>query len=325
MQSTTYADDLRTLANDIDPSSTDALTSSVNEMMQTGDRPSQQQLEAMVIHLADARGMARLRLVEAFGKIGSVAVPSLLEGLSCCPNPVVRRSCGKALAKIGDSTATGPLLIALVHDEDTVARSSAAGALARMGSVAVTQLLDLISNPDVGMTAKGHAAWAIAFMQGDASDKLFESLRHPNRDVRIAVVSALGAVAIGDALPTMGAASDDDWSEGDTEKAATRERAIKAISVALNDESPEVRAEAATALANAGCVNEVKRIAAMLTDDDSELRRCAALALMKLGDISAIEQLREREMDESEVDSVRSVARLAANALERSANDDDWA
>lgn len=320
----TQAVDIPTLAQDIKPSATDALLSDVHETLSSGSSLSQQTLEAMVIHLADARGMARLGLVEAFGKVGSPGIPALLAGLSSCPNPVVRRSCGKALAKIGDAVATGPLLTALVHDEDTVTRSSAAGALARMGSVAVPRLLELISNPDVGMTAKGHAAWAIAFMQGDASIKLFESLRHPNRDVRIAVVSALGAVAIGDALPAMAAASDDDWDDDNLENAGLRDRAIEAISIALGDESPEVRAEAATALANAGCREEVGRIAVMLGDEDPELRRCAALALMKLGDPSTVERLREREMDDSEVDSVRSVARLAANSLERSAYDGEW-
>lgn len=320
----THAVDLRTLAPDIEPSATDSLLSDVKDILSAGSSLSQQTLEAMVIHLADARGMARLGLVEAFGKIGSPAIPALLTGLSSCPNPVVRRSCGKALAKIGDAAATGPLLTALVHDEDTVTRSSAAGALARMGSVAVPRLLELISNPDVGMTAKGYAAWAIAFMQGDASVMLFEKLRHPSRDVRIAVVSALGAVAIGDALPAMGSTSDDDWGDDDVEKAGMRNRAIEAIRIALGDESPEVRAEAATALANAGCREEVGRIADMLADEDPELRRCAALALMKLGDPSAVEQLREREMDDSEVESVRSVAKLAANSLERLVDDDEW-
>lgn len=270
----------------------------------------------MVIHLADTRGMARLALVEAFGRIGPTAVPTLLKGLSDCPNPVVRRSCGKALAKIGDPRAIDGLLYALVHDDDTVTRSSAAGALARMGSVAVPRLLALISNPIVSMTAKGHAAWAISFMQGDAGAALFESLQHPNRDVRIAVVSALGAVAIGDALPAMGGASDDDWGEGDG-KREMRERAVVAMRTALGDENAEVRAEAATALANAGCVEEVGRIADMLSDADAELRRCAALALLKLGDPCVVAQLRERERDENEVQSVRSVARLAANTLER--------
>lgn len=278
----------------------------------------------MVIHLADTRGMARLTLVEAFGRIGSVAVPALLKGLTDCPNPVVRRSCGKALAKIGDPQAVNALLQALVHDEDTVTRSSAAGALARMGSVAVPRLLSLVSDPSVSMTAKGHAAWAVSFMQGDASAALFESLQHPNRDVRIAVVSALGAVAIGDALPAMGSISDDDWGDEESKK-EVRDRAVAAMRTALGDESAEVRAEATTALANAGCVEEVNRIAGMLEDADAELRRCAALALMKLGNPCVLPRLRERECDEEEVDSVRNVARLAANFLEREVEQgEDW-
>lgn len=280
----------------------------------------------MVDHLADSRGMSRLSLVESFGVIGSSAVPTLLNALSSNPNPVIRRSCAKALAKIGDPRATQALLHALVHDDDTVVRSSSAGALARMGTQAVAPLLELISNDDVNMTAKGHAAWAISFMQGDAGDALFQSLRHPNQDVRIAVVSALGAVAMGDALPMMGGNSDDDWGEEEGEdgwKGDMRLRAVGAMRTAMADESAEVRAEAVTALANAGCVDETEKIVAMLSDANVELRRCAALALMKLGVASVAPRLREVEQDESEDSGVRSVAKLAADCLEMD-DDDGW-
>lgn len=323
--STTYTESLQTDAQDIEHSSTDALIIEVNDMLSARALLPQQLIERMVVHLADNRGMARLGLVEAFGTIGSPALPALLAGLTSCPNPVVRRSCGKALAKIGDSAATEPLLTTLVNDEDTVTRSSSAGALARMGRVAVPHLLKLISDPSISMTAKGHAAWAISFMQGDAGDALFDSVHHPSQDVRIAVISALGAVAIGDALPAMGTSSDDDWGEDDCEKAGLRDRAISVMRTALNDGSPEVRAEAATALANAGCTEEAGKIADMLTDQDVELRRTAALALMKLGDVSVVERLSERADDETEVDSVRNVARLAASYLKQMVEEDsDW-
>lgn len=322
--SRTYASSLQTEAKNIEYAATDSLIEQVNDVLSTGGLLSTETMERMVIHLADSRGMARLGLVEAFGKAGSPALPALLTGLTTCPNPVVRRSCGKALAKIGDATATEPLLTTLVEDDDTVTRSSAAGALARMGRVAVPRLLELISDPTISMTAKGHAAWAISFMQGDAGDALFDSVHHPSQDVRIAVISALGAVAIGDALPAMGASSDDDWEENDEEKVGLRERAVAVMRTALDDNSAEVRAEAATALANAGCDDEAGRIADMLTDEDVELRRSAALALMKLGDVSVIDQLLRAADDENEVDTVRNVARLAANSLSRKVEDEEW-
>ena len=190
-----------------------------------------------------------------------------------------------------------------------------------MGSDAIPEILELISNPNVSTTAKGHAAWAIAFMK-DSSEALMEGLRHPNVDVRTAVVSALGALAIGDALPAMGSGAEDDWGETDVN---VRARAEDALKQALGDDEPAVKAEAATALANAGCVQETERIARLLNDDDVELRRSAALALMKLGDTSFVPVLRQRHTDENEDDGVRSVCKLAADSLERYASDeDDW-
>lgn len=331
---------LATRTTDVCHSETDALTANVRLSLDEGEVVAASEIEEMVLHLGDSRGMARLGLVDSFGRVGSAAVESLLVGLRDCPNPVVRRSCGKALAKIGDPAATDVLIDTLLGDEDTVTRSSAAGALAKMGTTAVPKLLAVISSSDSTMTAKGHATWAIAFMQGEASEALFARANDPNADVRLAVVSALGAVAIGDALPSMGTAfTADDWVESREEDEggvefgnnssvvdARRDRAISLMSRALDDECFQVRAEAATALANASIGTESPRIAQFLLMKDLELRRTAALALMKLGHVESAPTLRAYAEDENEPDSFRNVARLAANALSRTdeAPVDEW-
>lgn len=326
----------------IEPSSTDQLLESLQNMPLP---PSDVVIDNMVRHLGDSRGLARLGLVDMFGRIGSPAVPSLLAYLQHSPNPVIRRSCGKALAKIGDSAATPILLDTLVHDEDTVTRSSAAGALAKMGAAALLPLLDLLADPNVGMTPKGHAAWALAFMQDDkeVATMLLEQLRNDNVDVRIAVVNALGTVALGDALPSMAGNSVDDWDDDDDDdnpqlsdsslhdddaeesevSADVKSKAVKAISVMLGDNDPQVRAEAATALANASCIEAAPKIAKMLNDSDFEARRCAAMSLMKLGDTSFINALERACEAEGEVEQVKSVARLAANTLRRRLTEDE--
>lgn len=315
----------------IDPASTDLLLSTIES---TPLPLPQAMIDDMVVHLGDSRGMARLGLVDNFGRVGSVAVPSLLNGIKSSPDPVVRRSCGKALAKIGDASATPVLLHTLVNDDDRVTRSSAAGALARMGATSVPSLLELISNPDVSMTAKGHAAWAIAFMQGEAAETLFAQLNNTNKDVRIAVINALGAIAIGDALPTMAGASVEEWTaeddqeqDGDTADQKVCKRAIAGLRNALGDIDSEVRAEAAIALANAACIEEAPRIARLLDDSDAEMRRCAALSLMKLGDVSFIDVLQAKSEDTNDSDDVRKVAKLAADTLRRKVEEeeeDEW-
>lgn len=304
----------------IDHASTDALLQSLQEASMPVPSDT---IHEMVRHLGDSRGLARLGLVDTFGRIGNDAVPALTDSLRNNPNPVVRRSCGKALAKIGDPRATSDLLTVLVNDEDTVTRASAAGALAKLGPSAVEPLLNLISDEAVPNSAKGHAAWAIAYMRGGGTtaDALFNAAGSASDDVRIAVVSALGAVAIGDSLPVMGGSDatgydDDDWEteEGDID-AETRGRAVSTLRLMLDDTNPEVLAEAAIALANAGCVDEAPKIATLLNNADSELRRCAALSLMKLGDVSFVPALMLRIEDEDELEDVRRVAELAVRAL----------
>lgn len=318
-----YATDLQTRTSSVTTDSTDNLLNRVQTQLNTNVTPSFEVLQEMVLHLADSRGMARLNLVNAFGKIGDIAVPYLLEGLATCPNPVVRRSCGKALAQIGDPRGTKPLIHALQTDSDTVARASAAGALAKIGRSAIPAILDLLADPTASMSAKGHSAWALAYMQSDATDALLEAARHPADDVRLAVVSALGTVLLGDALPVMNdnSALDDDDEERDSKVLTAVE---KALHDALGDACAAVRAEAVNALASGARGRYVTDVAGLLNDESAETRRAAALGLMKMGDTSVIGAIRERVEDDSEEEQVRSVARLALRALERLEEEEEW-
>ncbi len=251
-------------------------------------------------------------------------MPYLLEGLATCPNPVVRRSCGKALAQIGDPRGTQPLIHALQTDPDTVARASAAGALAKIGRTAIPAILDLLADGGATMSAKGHAAWALAYMQADATDALLEAARHPADDVRLAVVSALGAVLLGDALPVMNDTNSDADDERDAKVIGEVERALHD---ALRDGCAAVRAEAVNALASGARGRYVADVAALLSDEAAETRRAAALGLMKMGDTSVIGAVRARVEDDSEEEQVRSVARLALRALralERLEEEQEW-
>lgn len=325
-----YATDLKTKTSNVEASSTDALLEKVEASVQAHSEIPEATLQEMVVHLADARGMSRLRLVNAFGKVGSTAVPALLEGLQDCPNAVVRRSCGKALAQIGDARGTAPLIKALRADPDTVARASAAGALAKIGGPAVPALLAVLADAAASMPAKGQSAWALAYMQGagdaDAAAALLDAAHHPTDDVRLAVASALGAVLLGDALPIMhDAAERSDWGGKANLLDGVQAAAEAALLEALNDSSAAVRAEAVNALASGGGRRHVKQVVALLDDVHPETRRAAALGLMKIGDVSVLPKLRERVEDAAEEDQVRSVVRLALKALERLEEEAEWA
>ena len=289
------------------PEQTDRLLAQIDAQLATGtfDSSDSQLLQRLVAALADDRGMVRFGFVEAFGKIGKPMVPFLLAGLKH-PNPVVRRSAGKGLAKIGDPQAIGTLIEALLYDDDTVARSSAAGALAKMGASAVTALLEVLAG-DYPETAKGHAAWAISFIGPSAREELYRARDSDSADVRTAVVSAIGNIV---------------QAETDDCAARTlRDRALKLLLAALTDSSEQVRAEAATTLGSVGHQPAVTQLINLLADDSSEVRKAAALALGKIGDVAAIAplqaQIRTGLQSESQVFAV------AIAQIDRKNSDDD--
>lgn len=249
-------------------------------------------LQRMIEALDDRRGMVRLGFVEAFGKIGVPAVPLLLEGLTHHPSPVVRRSCGKALAKTAVASAIPALVAALLGDEDIVVRSSAAGALARMDRAAIPALLQVLSE-DHSPTAKGHVAWALGFMGTAAVEPLKTAFGTATSDARSAIV---GAIAGLEPEPTH----------------------VTLIFAALNDCDASVRAGAVTALGRWQWREAVPKLLQMLSDESPEVRRMVAIALGKIGDPSALPELLGRLGQEEE--GVRPVLRLAMGQIERSAD-----
>ncbi|NER38785.1 MAG: HEAT repeat domain-containing protein [Oscillatoria sp. SIO1A7] len=283
------------------PEESDRLLAEVNELLTSGtfDPKDSERLQQMVAALADSRGMIRLGFVEAFGKIGQAAAPYLMEGLANNPNPVIRRSCGKALAKISDPAAIPILINALLHDEDTVARSSAAGAVAKMGAPVVPALLEILGG-SYEQAAKGHAAWALGFMAEEIAPQLYEAMGSDNPDVRTAVAGALAKIA-------------GEEQEGQ-EQAEEAGRAIAILIKALEDPITSVRVEAAATLGQIRHQGAVTQLISLLDDPDLEVRRTAILALGKIGDRVALEPLQAKIA--YEVEQIRAVAKLAISQIE---------
>lgn len=276
-------------------SETDFLLQTVNEQLERGtfEASDRELLGRMVASLADGRGIVRLGFVEAFGQIGKLATPTLMRGLSRHPNPVVRRSCAKALAQVADPEAVPVTIEALLHDEDTVVRASSAGALARMGELAVTALLDVIASPDNPPATKGQATWALSFIGTEATKLLFPAIQSDSAEVRCAVVGAIGH---------------------QEEQIAGDRQAMTILLAALEDSSPLVRAEAVTALGKVSAGGAFGPLLACLPDEDDEVRKAVALRLMKLKDRRAIEPL-QHAIECEPKESVRKVIQLAISQL----------
>ena len=268
---------------------TEQFLAQINEQLaqKTFDSQDSELLQKMVEALADKRGMIRLGFVEAFGKIGKPVSPFLSEAIANHPNPVVRRSAGKGLAKVQDPSAIPTLINALLNDEDTVVKSSSAGALAKMGAIAVKPLLEIIEGDYPG-TSKGQASWALGFIGAEGIEELLLAYQSDNRDVRIGVVGALGRIA------------ETKWDE----------RLKDVLFSALEDQDLEVRLEAITALRTVPPEFSLPKLIALLDEPNLELSKAAFLALGKLGDKQALPYL------EAKLNDTRSgISQLAKIAI----------
>ncbi|NER49392.1 MAG: HEAT repeat domain-containing protein [Symploca sp. SIO1A3] len=275
------------------------LLAQINEQLAQGtfDATNSQLLQRMTEGLADGRGMIRLGLVEAFGEIGKPAAPFLLAALAHHPNPVVRRSAAKGLAKIDEPQAIPTLIDAMLKDEDTVVKGSAAGALSRRGAAAVPALLSVISG-DYPKTAKGQAIWAVGLIGAEAIEQLYEAFQSEQVEVRTAVVGAIANIA----------SSSDHPDEG-----------LEQVLVsALEDEAVEVRLEATTALSQFPPQFALPKLLPLLDDPNPELIRTAVLSLGKLGDTEALPHLQGKLADERV--GIPQVTKIAISQIESSSN-----
>lgn len=123
----------------------------------------------------------------------------------------------KTLAKIPHLSTPKALIHTGFHDSGNVKLFCAAGALARIRSEGIPELLELISKDDVHTATEDHGACAIIAFRKHSFEALMEGLRHSNVfwSASRAVVSALGALTIGDSLPKMGDEAVLDWAKPD--------------------------------------------------------------------------------------------------------------
>ena len=263
----------------------------------------QTKLQQMVESLGDKRGITRLHFAEAIGAIGTSATPYLIEAVTHHPNPVVRRAAAKTLTLIGDPAAVPTLIHSLLNDPDTVVRTSVTGALARSGEASVAALLDVIAAAETPEDSKGLATWALAFIGSAAKIHVMKAIASPVPEVRTAVISTLGTIAL-----------------------ETRDEATIALLIqALDDADTDARSEATTALSNIQYQPAVPKLVELLHHhSEPETRKAAALALMKMGNQAALPELKIAEKNETNP-IVLPVIKLAIVQLQKAiVVEDDW-
>ena len=246
-------------------------------------------LKRMVAGLGDQRGALRLTFAKSLGQVGDAALPILCNALRNHQNVVVRRASAKTLNLIGSKDALPFLLEAFLEDSDPVVLGSSAGAMATIGPEAMDSLLGILQNPDCTPFQVGLINLALSFIGSKAPQALLRAAESDVAEVRVAAISALG-----DQIQTL----------GDTD-------AQKKVFEALEDTSPDVRAEAVTLIGKSCDAEDVQELLIKrLADSDSQVRKNSAMALMKLeakGTINALSTAAQSESDK-DVQAVINVA-----------------
>ena len=246
-------------------------------------------LKRMVAGLGDQRGALRLTFAKSLGRVGDAALPILCNALRNHQNVVVRRASAKTLNLIGSKDALPFLLEAFLEDSDPVVLGSSAGAMATIGPEAMDSLLGILQNPDCTPFQVGLINLALSFIGSKAPQALLRAAESDVAEVRVAAISALG-----DQIQTL----------GDTD-------AQKRVFEALEDTSPDVRAEAVTLIGKSCDAEDVQELLIKrLADSDSQVRKNSAMALMKLeakGTINALSTAAQSESDK-DVQAVINVA-----------------
>jgi HEAT repeat protein len=251
--------------------------------------------------LKDEDWQVRQAAAEALGKIGSPAVPALLEALKD-GNWRARKAAAEALGKIGDRQALPALLEALKDDEWRV-RRAAAYALEKIGdSRAIPALTEALK--DDSREVRQAAAYALKKI-GDsrAIPALTEALKDDSREVRQAAAYALEKIGDSQTVPALlEALKDEDRSVRQAAVWALREigdpQAVPALIQALKDEDRDVREASVRAL---GTIGDRRTIPALMEalKEGGWVHRAAAEALSKIIDWQAVPELIEALQDEN--------------------------
>ena len=273
------------------------LANELSLKLSDGEKPGSdaESLKKMVAGLGDARGALRLTFAKSLSAVGDEALPILCEALRQHQNVVVRRASAKTLNLIGSKEALPYLLEAFLEDSDPVVLGSSAGAMATIGPDAMDSLLGILKNPDCTPFQVGLINLALSFIGAKAPEALLEAAESDVTEVRVAAISALG----------------DQIQKSDDHRAKNR------VFRALDDCSPDVRAEAVTLIGKSCDAEDVEHmLTRKLIDKDTQVRKNTAMALMKLEAFNSVESIEKAKSTEDD-ESVQAVFDVAINILSR--------
>lgn len=272
------------------------------------------QVAPLIEKLTDNDFRVRHDAADAIAKIGSPAVPALIEALKS-ENKQVRWRAASALGEIGaEASSAVPALTAALQDEDEYIRRIAAYALGKIGLEAASAVPDLIAAlQDTDRNLRLVAAYALGKIGPEASSavpNLITALQDTNAEVRLNAATALGRIGAESktAVPALIVALQDTDKyvrQGAADalgRFGTRAKtAVPALITALQDKNNYVRLNAAAALGRIGLEAKpaIPALIAALQDEKEEVRRNAANGL---GGIAGVFQDKAKTLSSSELE-----------------------
>jgi HEAT repeat protein len=245
-------------------------------------------VERHAARLREARGWAeRTNAAQVLGRAGCPeAIPPLVLALrDPHEDGAVKTAAAEALAKLRDPRAV-PFLVRELYEVDESASRPIAEALVRFGEVAVPELLGLLAD-EAHPAGRVWAARILGHVAATAAVEPLVALLHARNDLlRIAAAASLGQIQDRRALQPL-------------------------VQATLRDPAPQVRAQAAGAVARIEAEGAVDVLVAALADPDyvTRLRALEAFENIQLKDTSLLVRALR--------DPKNEVRRRAALALER--------
>ncbi|MGB7443992.1 MAG: HEAT repeat domain-containing protein [Coleofasciculaceae cyanobacterium] len=275
---------------------------------------STSQIAPLIRQLTDSDFRVRHDAADAVVKIGSPAVPALIEALND-ENKQVRWRAASALGDIGaEASSAVPTLIETLQDEDEYVRRIAAFSLGKIGSAAtaaVPNLVEALHDSDLNLqSVAAYALGKIGSEDATAVSELIEALQNSKAEVRWNAATALGRIGAepSSTVPALIEALQDKEkyvrrSAADAlgQFASQAAPAVNALVKALQDENKYVRLNAASALGQIGAEAKpaVPALIKALQDEQVEVRRNAASGL---GEIAGTFQDKAKKLSRQELE-----------------------
>lgn len=205
---------------------------------------------------------AHTLVVDNLVRAGAGAVELLVEALDDI-SPNVRAGAARALGKIGDRRALGPLIFRLRYEADPEVRKPLVWALHMGGERAVPALIEALRDPDEWV--RFGAVVVLAKIGAPAVTPLVRALYDPAPLVRAGAAETLGRI-------------------GDTQ-------ALEPLANLLHDVDSDTWQQAAIALGRLGDARAVRPLIKIMQGPPGDLLTRAVKALGQIGDVRAVDPL----------------------------------